>query len=92
MYTFCPGLTGTLYVGLTDNLRSRVLQHKAGLVERFTKRYGVNRLMYFEIIRDASNAANREIQIKKYRREKKIALFASSNPKWKDLSHEILGI
>ncbi|SRR6266404_3315607 len=82
-------LSGTLYVGLTDHLRNRVLQHKAGLVDGFTKRYGVNRLMYFEIFRDPANAAHREIQIKKYRREKKVALFAASNPQWKDLSLEV---
>jgi putative endonuclease len=45
--------------------------------------------MYFEIFRDSTNAAHREKQIKKYRREKKIALFADSNPHWKDLGHEM---
>jgi putative endonuclease len=79
-------LTGTLYAGLTDDLRRRVEEHKLGLVDGFTKRYAVNRLMYFEIFRDAENAERRERQIKKYRREKKIALFAKSNPRWEDLS------
>jgi len=79
-------LNGTLYVGLTDHLRRRVEEHKLGLVDGFTKKYKVNRLMYFEIFRDAENAAQRERQIKKYRREKKIALFAKSNPRWEDLS------
>ena len=85
-------LSGTLYVGLTDNLRRRVTEHKLGLVDGFTKKYSVNRLMYFEIFHDAFSAAARERQIKKYRREKKIALFAKSNPHWKDKSEEILGI
>lgn len=85
-------LSGTLYVGLTDDLRKRVIQHKNGSYDGFSKKYGVNRLMYFEEFHDAQNAAAREIQIKKYRREKKIALFAKSNPQWKDLSKDILDI
>src|SRR5215467_2422450 len=64
-------LSGTLYVGLTDNLKRRVEEHKLGLVDSFTKKYKVNRLMYYEIFRDAENAAQRERQIKKYRREMK---------------------
>jgi putative endonuclease len=76
-------LSGTLYVGLTDDLRRRVNEHKLGLVDSFTKKYGINRLMYFEVFRDADTAAQRERQIKKYRREKKIGLFAKTNPRWK---------
>jgi putative endonuclease len=81
-------LSGTLYVGLTDDLRKRVEEHRLGLVDGFTKKYGVNRLMYFEIFRDAEAARSRELQIKKYRRSKKIALFAKTNPQWKDLSRQ----
>lgn len=79
-------LSGTLYVGLTDDLRRRVEEHRLGLVDSFTKRYNVNRLMYFEVFRNAENAERRERQIRKYRREKKIALFSKSNPRWEDLS------
>ena len=82
-------LSGTLYVGLTDNLPNRLFQHKRGLFDGFTKHYSVNRLMYFETISDPGMAADREKQIKKYRREKKIALFSPTNPQWKDLSEEI---
>jgi putative endonuclease len=81
-------LTGTLYVGLTDDLKRRVDEHKLGLVDSFTKKYKVNRLMYFETFRDAENAERRERQIKKFRREKKIGLFAKTNPRWEDLSKE----
>lgn len=84
-------LSGTLYVGLTDDLRSRIRQHKDSVADGFTKKYSVNRLMYFEIFHDSENAEFREKQIKKYRREKKIALFAESNPQWKDLSEKFLG-
>jgi putative endonuclease len=82
-------LTGTLYVGLTDDLRHRMTQHKAGTFDGFTKKYEVDQLMYFETYAKSAVAAAREIQIKKWRREKKIALFATSNPKWEDLTPEI---
>jgi len=78
--------SGTLYVGLTDDLRKRVYEHRLGIVDGFTKKYEVNRLMYFETLRDQKFAEAREKQIKKFRREKKIALFEKTNPKWKDLS------
>ena len=79
-------LSGTLYVGLTDNLKRRVEERKLGIFDGFTKRYKVNRLMYFEIFREAENAGKRERQIKKYSRRKEIALFAKTNPGWEDLS------
>jgi putative endonuclease len=82
-------LSGTLYAGLTDNLWKRVQEHKAGLFDGFTRKHKVNRLMYYETFRDSTMAAHRELQIKKWRREKKIALFAKSNLQWKDLTPEI---
>jgi putative endonuclease len=83
-------LSGTLYVGVTDDLPRRMWQHKQGTFDGFTKQYEVNRLLYFETFTDAQAAAAREIQIKGYRREKKIGLFRQSNPSWKDLSSELL--
>jgi len=83
-------LSGTLYIGLTDDLRHRMTQHKSGTFDSFTKKYKVDRLMYFETYTESKVAAVREIQIKKWRREKKIALFATSNPKWEDLTPEIV--
>src|SRR5260370_27291463 len=82
-------LSGTLYVGLTDDLRKRMTQHKAGLCDGFTRKYKVDRLMYFETHSDSRIAAEREQQIRGWRREKKIALFAESSPQWKDLTPEI---
>ena len=82
-------LQGTLYVGLTDDMRKRMIQHKSGTFDGFTKKYKVDRLMYFETYTESKVADNRERQIKKYRREKKIALFAESNPEWKDLTPEL---
>jgi putative endonuclease len=82
-------LSGTLYVGLTDNLWKRVQEHKDGVFDGFTRKYKISRLMYFETFSDSYLAADREQQIKKWRREKKIALFAKSNPQWKDLTLQI---
>ena len=78
--------SGTLYVGLTDDLLKRVYEHKIGVVDGFTKKFEVNRLMYFETLRDQRFAEACEQQIKKFRREKKIALFEKTNPEWKDLT------
>jgi len=83
-------LSGTLYVGLTDNLWKRLAEHKAGSFDGFTRKYKVNRLMYFETFSNPTIAADREQQIKKWRREKKMALFATSNPRSRDLVPEIL--
>jgi putative endonuclease len=82
-------LKGTLYVGLTDDLRKRISEHKSGTFDGFTKKYNINRLMYFETINTLKAAELREEQIKKYRREKKIALFVESNPTWRDLAPEL---
>ncbi len=79
-------------MGLTDDLRKRILKHRAGTFDGFTKKYKVNRPMYFETYTDSKFAEHRELQMKKYRREKKIALFKDSNPDWKDLSPEIFSV
>ena len=78
--------SGTLYTGVTNDLRRRVWQHKQKLVEGFTKRYNIMRLVYFEETPDVNAAIAREKQIKSWRREKKVALIQSGNPGWKDLS------
>lgn len=59
------------------------------MYDGFTKKYQINRLMYFETFRDAENAGKRERQIKKYSRKKKLALFADTNPRWEDLSNTL---
>jgi putative endonuclease len=82
-------LRGTLYVGLTDDMRKRMIQHKSGTFDGFTRKYRVDRLMYFETFTESKVADSRERQVKKYRREKKIALFSESNPEWKDLTLEL---
>jgi len=76
----------TLYVGMTGNLQKRVFEHKNGTYEGFSSRYNCNRLVWFEIFEDPSNAIGREKQLKGWRREKKIALIEKTNPTWQDLS------
>ena len=74
-----------LYTGVTSNLKQRVYQHKEKLVAGFTKKYNVNKLIYYEIFADIRNAIDREKQIKSGSREKKIDLVEGKNPEWKDL-------
>jgi putative endonuclease len=81
-------LTGTLYTGVTHDLRKRVYQHKYKQIEGFTKRYNVTRLAYFEEASDVNIAIAREKEIKAWRRSKKIALIKSVNPQWKDLAED----
>lgn len=76
----------TLYTGVTNNLSRRVLEHKQKLVPGFTSQYGLGRLVYFETFGDIRAAIQREKQIKGWLREKKLALIASKNPTWEDLS------
>jgi len=80
--------SGTLYVGVTNDLERRMSEHKGALVAGFTKKYKVNRLMYYETFNDVDAAIYREKQIKGWRREKKIALIEAENPTWKDLSED----
>jgi len=78
--------SGTLYVGATNNLLRRLYEHKQKLIPGFTKRYKIDRLMYYEHTPDVGAAIAREKQIKRWRREKKVALIESKNRDWHDLS------
>jgi len=78
--------SGTLYVGVTSNLKRRVHEHKSHTFPGFTAKYNLEHLVYVELIRDAASAMNREKQIKHWRREKKLALINALNPQWNDLS------
>ena len=89
VYIMC-NRSSTIYVGATNDLMGRVYQHKEKVVEGFTKRYGINRLVYFEVCETREAAINREKQIKGWRRERKIALIESINPEWRDLSPEFM--
>ena len=76
----------TLYIGVTSNLEKRGYEHKNKLIEGFTKKYNIIRLVYFEQTRDVNSAIAREKQIKGWLRKKKIALIEKANPYWEDLS------
>jgi putative endonuclease len=80
-----------LYVGMTNNLCRRVYEHKHEVVEGFTKRYKVTRLVYYEESNDVRVAIAREKQIKRWRREKKTALIESGNAARGDLYEEVCG-
>ena len=81
-------LSGTLYIGITNNLAGRVYDHKEGLISSFTKRYRVNRLVYFETFKYVGNAIAREKELKGWLRARKIKLIESVNPSWRDLSRD----
>ena len=80
--------TGTLYVGVTNDLERRVSEHKLGLAKGFTKKYKVSRLLYYEEFSNIYEAIEREKEIKRWRRDKKIALVEEGNPGWIDLAKD----
>jgi putative endonuclease len=80
VYLLASGRHGTLYVGITSNLVVRVYQHKEKLLPGFTARYGIDRLVWFETYDEATAAIAREKEIKKWRRDWKIALIERVNP------------
>ena len=82
--------TGTLYVGVTNDMERRILEHRSLLVAGFTKRFNVTRLVYFEECGEVTDAIAREKQIKGWRRSKKLALIAQLNPAWQDLGDSSL--
>ena len=83
-----PG--GTLYVGVTNNLVRRVYEHREGVAESFTKRYGVKMLVYFEPHETIEAALQREKNIKHWSRKGKIDLICLMNPEWRDLWDDIV--
>ena len=75
-----------LYIGVTSNLPRRLYEHRNGLVEGFTKKYNVHKLVYYESTNDVYTALSREKQLKKWNRNKKNVLISRMNPQWVDLS------
>jgi putative endonuclease len=90
VYILASKPNGTLYVGATNNIARRAWEHKHGLVEGFTKRYSVHRLVYCESFGRAHDAIQREKRLKKWNRQWKIRLIESVNPEWKDLSEAVM--
>lgn len=90
VYILASKRNGTLYIGMTGNLLKRVDQHKNNLVQGFTAKYGVHRLVYYEQYHNVYDAINREKQLKKWNRQWKIELIEKDNPQWRDLFDELL--
>ena len=77
-----------LYIGVTGNLQRRMYEHRNGLVDSYTKKYNIHKLVYYEYTTDVYSAISREKQLKKWVRAKKNALISKMNPQWIDLSAE----
>jgi putative endonuclease len=90
VYILASKPNGTLYIGVTNNIAQRVWEHKQRLVEGFTKKYGVDRLVYCEAFAQPQDAVQREKRLKKWNRVWKIQLIESVNPEWKDLYETVM--
>ncbi|WP_420141092.1 GIY-YIG nuclease family protein [Sphingomonas sp.] len=86
VYILASGYNGSLCVGVTSNLIGRIAQHRAGTFDGHTRRYGIHRLVYFEVAETMMAAIAREKQVKRYRREWKRNLIERENPAWNDLA------
>lgn len=90
VYVLFNKRNGTLYTGVTSDIVKRVWEHKNKLVDGFTKKYGVDKLAYFEVFDDIIQAIEREKQIKGGSRKKKLELIESVNSNWEDLYYKII--
>lgn len=89
VYMLASKRNGTLYVGITSELKQRVWQHKHNLVSSFTKKYEVHSLVFFEMIENPQSAIQFEKRLKRWRRKWKLQLIEEMNPEWKDLYNDI---
>lgn len=89
VYILASKRNGTLYVGVTSNLPKRCWEHRSGLVDGFTKKYGIHTLVYFEAHEDMMSAITREKHLKKWNRTWKLRLIEEHNPGWRDLFPDI---
>ena len=89
VYLLASKKHGTLYLGVTNDLVQRVYEHRTKASKGFTARYGVDKLVWFEIYDDPTTAIAREKELKKWRRAWKIRLFEEHNPQWIDLYPQI---
>ena len=90
VYILASKRNGTLYIGVTSDLRKRIWEHREGFVDGFTKKYSVHRLVYYELFADMYNAITREKRLKKWRSAWKIRLIEEKNPRWDDLWQQIV--
>lgn len=85
VYILASSRNGTLYIGVTSDLIKRIYEHKNNLIDGFTKKYGVHRLVYYEQTSDIESAIEREKRLKKWNRKWKLELIEKNNPDWEDL-------
>jgi len=85
VYILASKRNGTLYIGVTSDLVKRVYEHKNNIMEGFTKKYNIHKLVYYENTNGVESAIRREKQLKKWNRKWKINLIENSNPEWIDL-------
>ena len=90
VYIMASKRNGTLYIGVTNNLATRVHEHETDLVKGFTQRYGVHTLVHYEYCESVESAILREKQLKFWHKKWKVRLIEETNPEWKDLYNEIL--
>jgi putative endonuclease len=88
IYIMANKRNGTIYIGVTNNLARRIYEHREGLVEGFTSRYGLKMLVYYEVFDSISLAIQRETSLKRWPRRWKLALIEKTNPRWNDLAEE----
>jgi putative endonuclease len=92
VYILARKRQGALYVGVTNSLERRVAEHKAKVVAGFTKRYDIDRLVYFQGFGEVTAAIRFEKQLKRWRRDWKIRLIEKDNPDWTDLYVEMMAL
>ena len=90
VYILASRRKGILYVGVTSNLTKRVWEHRNNLVEGFTKRYGVHRLVWYELHESMDSAIKREKRLKEWKRKWKVQVIEKTNPNWEDLYPSII--
>jgi len=91
IYILASKPNGTLYIGMTNDLLKRVYQHKNDVIDGFTKKHQVHRLVYYEVGEDALHAIAREKQLKRWKRSWKLELIEKTNPNWEDLHPRLAG-
>ncbi|PJA01461.1 GIY-YIG nuclease [bacterium (Candidatus Gribaldobacteria) CG_4_10_14_0_2_um_filter_41_16] len=89
VYILASKRNGTLYIGVTSDLKKRVYEHKNDLIEGFTKKYRVHMLVFYESTNDIESAIRREKQLKVWKRKWKLELIEKSNPEWRDLYNDL---
>jgi len=89
VYILASNKNGTLYIGVTSDLKNRIYQHKNKLIEGFTSKHNVDKLVYFETFEDINSAIKREKDLKKWKRLWKLRLIEETNPYWEDLFDDL---